>query len=287
MIYILSAIAAYSIWGLSPIFWKQLDHLNTFELASYRVLISFICFLPFFNFTRYRSLISKIKKAPFISLMSCSLMFVNIYLFVYAVNAGMILQASFGYYLSPLLSMALAVFVLKEKLSRIKLFAIFLAFTSIMIRFSDFAEVPWVAFILGSCFALYGVLRKFSHLNAVEITFSEMSSISIPSAIILFYLINTGQAITPELSSKDVVLLAFIWIPTLVPFALFSHAAKNIELNILSFILYLSPTIQFLLGAYVYNEKITHSQWISFILIWCACLMLIVTKIKGLKFARK
>lgn len=279
MIPYISAFLAYLLWGLSPIFWKLLSQFQTFELASFRVIISFICFIPFIQKKRISGIIHKIKQNPVITLISCCLMFTNIYLFVYAVNSGQILEASFGYFLSPLVSMALAYFVLKEKLSPIKLIAVCLAIVSILIKLSTFENFPWVSLILGGCFSVYGLLRKYSKLNAIELTVSELSVISVPAFFILTWITMRGESYFGSASLNELSLLSLVWIPTLIPFLLFSHAAKYIELNILSFIQYLAPSIQFILGVYIYQEKITSSQWLSFILVWIACLLVIITKL--------
>jgi chloramphenicol-sensitive protein RarD len=287
MIYYLSAFGAYLVWGLSPIFWKLLNNFQIFELASYRVLFSLLCLLPFLNTKRFIAIYQKVKRNPFISLLSCSLMFTNIYLFVYAVNSNQILEASFGYFVSPLLSMALAYFVLKESLSLIKIVAISLAFISICIKLSTFDNFPWVSLVLGGCFSIYGLLRKYSKMNAFELTISEMSFISIPALIIVIYHFSESISYLPNASNLELLLLCLVWVPTLIPFILFSHAAKHIELNILSFIQYLSPSIQFVLAVYFYNEKIMTSQWISFTLVWCACSLVVMSKLMRGSFERK
>jgi chloramphenicol-sensitive protein RarD len=287
MIPYLSAFGAYLTWGLSPIFWKLLSNFQIFELASYRVIFSVLCLLPFLSLNKISVICQKIKKNPFITLFSCVLMFINIYLFVYAVNSGQILEASFGYFMSPLLSMALAYFILEESLSKVKIIAIALAFIGICIKLSTFEHFPWVSLVLGGCFSIYGLLRKYSKMNAFEITFSEMTCILGPALLIVSYHFSESITYYPMASNTELVLLCFVWVPTLIPFILFSHAAKHIELNILSFIQYLAPSIQFVLAIYYYNEKIMTSQWISFILVWCACLLVIISRLMRGHFERK
>ena len=287
MIHYLSAILACSIWGLSPVFWKLLINFETFELASYRVLVSFLCFIPFFNISKYKLMWSKIKTNKMLTLISCGLMFNNIYLFVYAVNSGQILEASFGYFLSPVLSMALAYFVLKETISPIKLVAIIFAVISVIIKLTTFTTFPWVSLALGGGFALYGLIRKFLVLNATEMTFSEMSFISIPALIILLNLGFSNELYFNNASVFELSLLPLAWVPTLLPFLFFSFAAKHIELNILSFIQYLSPSIQFVLAVFVYKEYIETSQWISFALIWLACSLIVTSSLRRRYNARK
>lgn len=283
----LSLITSFAIWGLSPIYWKALISIDNLELGAYRIILSAVALLFLIPPAKYKTLISKAKKYKTLLLISCSCMFTNIFLFIYAVNTDQILQASFGYFLSPLVSITLGGLVLKEKLTKIKLIAIGITIISLTIKFSNFEVFPWVSIALAAAFSLYGLLKKFIHIETKEMTFIEMSILVIPCTFILFYLNNTQDlSLITQTDSREKMILLFCWAPTLLPFLFFSFGTKTIPLNIVGFFQYLSPSLQFILGYLIYNELIVTSEWISFLLIWCACGMVAISNIKRGKIAR-
>lgn len=287
MKYYISAFTAYLLWGLSPLLWKALESFPSLELASYRVILSCIVVIPFLIHMGPKDLWNKLKRKKIITLFSCVFMFTNIFLFVYAVNNGFILEASFGYYLSPLLSIALGYILLKEKISTLKKIAILFAFISVIIRFTQLTTIPYVGLILGTVFTLYGLVRKFSHLSAKELTFIEFIFLTPISLIILSYMYETNAGYILSSSFSEKIILAFAWAGTLLPFLFFSYAIKKLPLNVMGFIQYLAPTSQFLIGIFVFKENINSVELISFIFIWIACTIVLTGNLKRSRLERK
>jgi len=284
----LALIGSFILWGISPIYWKLLTNIDNLELGAYRILISAIALFIFIKPSSYGDIYQQFLNYKKPILISCLCMFTNIFLFVYAVNTGKILQASFGYFLSPLLSIALGGIVLKEEISKVKLIAIVITLISLVIRLTDFDTFPWISLLIGGAFSLYGLLKKFIHIETKQMTFLEMTLISIPSLFILIYLSSTNEQGLMALATKqDYIILLFAWIPTVFPFLLFNLGTKSIPLNIVGFFQYLSPSIQFLVGLLIYKEQIVSTQWISFLLIWCACGMVAMNNFKRGTNARK
>lgn len=273
------------IWGLSPIYWKLLKNIENFELASYRIILSIIPMFFILGLTKVKACLQLTLSYPWQILIASGCMFTNIFLFVYAVNTGQILQASFGYFLSPLLSILMAAVVLKEKLNPIKYIALFITLISVLIRLSDFNSIPWVAFALAFAFSLYGLLKKFVPINVKQLTFIEMSVLLIPSFFILF----TTQELTllTNTSTSEQILLLAAGIPTILPFLLFNYGVQKIPLNIVGFFQYLSPSLQFLIAYWGYQEKIITAHWISYLFIWCACGMVALNNLQKGQHARK
>lgn len=272
------AICSFLIWGFFPIFWKLLTHFSAFELTAYRIIWSFLTL--FFFLTFKVSLIPTIRdfltgKVFLIHQVSTILIGINWLLFIYAVNSENILQASFGYFLGPLFTVLIGIFFLNEKTNPLKNISIILLFIAVGIRAFNISEFPWIAITLGLSFSLYGLVRKFINVSSVQSITYETFLLFFPSLFYIFYIESNGKGNYLSASGVEHLLLMLSGILTITPLIFFSAGVKRIPLTHLGFIQYLAPTLQFLCAVFIYEENMDSNLWISFIIIWVACLTLI------------
>lgn len=274
----LYAIGAFSIWGFFPLYWKLLTHFTPYELTAYRIVWSFLTLSIILIFRK--DFISTLKvllnlKVFFQHQLSTILIGINWFLFIYAVNTGHTLQASFGYFIGPVFSVLIGITILKERVNFYKIFAIILMLIAVGIRASDLSNFPWISLLLGLSFALYGFIRKYMNVSSFQSVTYETLLLFIPALIYVSYLesSNIGNLLTAR--NSELFLLSLTGILTITPLILFSASAKRIPLNTLGFIQYLAPTLQFLCAILILNESINQNMWTSFIIIWIACIILI------------
>lgn len=268
------AIIAFSIWGLLPIYLKQLTSFNPYELTAYRVIFSLITVFIYLLIKDF-SFLKRIRNylvSPMLYL-SSFLIGINWLLFVYCVAENKILEASFGYFSGPILSIFLGVLFLKEKLTPLKKVAFILVVASVLIQGFILREIPIVSVILASSFALYGLVKKFTIINTLESLFLESLILCPPSVYYILQLENFGYL--PNANYLEAFFISLAGICTIAPLYFFSKAAKELELNILGFIQYLAPLLQFCVGIFIYEELISSPKKISFLIIWISCVMVI------------
>lgn len=262
------AFSSYLIWGVLAIYWKQLSHLSSGELLATRIIASVITLLivvhslknpKYMDYLRDKSIRRKL-------LLSAVLVSINWAVFVYAVNAGYVLQASLGYYINPLVSVFLGIFVLKERLSKIQYVAIVLAASGVLYMTFGYGEFPWISLVLAFSFGLYGLLKKLYHLDSLNSLLVETMYFA-PFMIVV--LMGSNPNVWVEgvaVHQHFMVLLAGVI--TVVPLLLFSEGAKRIPLSTIGFLQYIAPTMMLLIGVLMYGEAFTEYHAISFGMIW-------------------
>jgi chloramphenicol-sensitive protein RarD len=262
----LLAIIAYTWWGFVPVYWKQLAAFPAEELILYRVLLSALFLWPLWQWQRAK--ITWQRKNIWGLTLSGSLIGFNWYLYVWAVNHNHVVDASLGYFLNPLMNVALGTLLLQERMSaKQRLACSFGALGALTLAFSQGA-IPWIALLLATSFALYGFVRKKLALPTIAATFFETVFLSVPTIILLVFYYQAGQGFAPEAATGDLLLLSLSGIVTTIPLLAFVAAAKGMPLSTLGFFQFLSPTLQFLLGVFFYREPFSSFQWIAFSLIW-------------------
>jgi chloramphenicol-sensitive protein RarD len=269
------ALSAYIFWGLHPIYWKLLQQVPSTEIVSHRILWSFIFFLIIILIRReWGGLILKVKgnTNKYILFLPAFLIGSNWAMYIWAVNAGFIIETSLGYFISPLLSVFLGVFFLSESLRKIQWLAILIAGFGVLTITFFYGQFPWISIFLAVTWATYGLLRKKSPLNSVEGLLIETATLLIPVIIYLFYLSNSGVAsFNNNLSTS--ILLVGTGIISGFPLIIFIMSARMIDLSLIGILQYIYPTLIFLIGFFVYNEPLSKPKLIGFIFIWMALLI--------------
>ena len=287
---IIVVVLAYAWWGFMPIYWKLLDHVASGEILSGRVIWSFVFTLMLVLIGRKFSVLKedlknlwKDKKSFWSLVLASYLVTGNWFLYIFAVNEGYIVQASLGYYINPLLSVLLGIIFLKEKLSLAQKISVLIAATGVVLLTISYGVVPWIAMLLASTFAFYGLIKK-------RITIDPLRGLTIetlfvlPVALAYFsYLVVSDQAVFFSSNITTTILLVLTGVATAVPLVLFAKGTKTMPLYMSGFIQYIAPTLMLLIGIFVYGEKFSKIEFISFSFIWAALLLFTFSKIIELR----
>ncbi len=271
------AFTAYIIWGVFPLFWKLLDHVSSMEILLGRVIWSFVFTTIFIILIgKRKKLMADLSylwhhKRQFYSLMAASFIIsINWYIYIWAVTHERVLEASMGYYINPIISVVFGVLFFKEKLSRTTTIALIVALLGVLVMTLNYGQVPWASLLLALSFAVYGVLKKQIVLEATRGLAIETLFI-LPIALIYYVYLYSNDAMQflHEGWQTD-VLMMISGIFTAIPLILFAKSAQRIPMYLLGFIQYVSPTIGFFLGVFLYKEPFTHVELIAFGCIWTA-----------------
>ncbi len=267
------AIGAFTFWGLVPIYFKAVSFVPAFEVLANRIVWS-VVFLAFLLIItkqyKYLKNIFQTPKQLKMLLLSSLLVTTNWLIFIIAINTNQLTQASFGYFVNPLVSMFLAFLFLKEKLNKVQSFAVLLAFTAVLYQIFTLKSFPFIALALAFSFAFYGLVRKKINLVAMPGLFIETLLISPVAFFYMLYLDATKVShlhLSLDHSTLLLILAGFI---TVVPLAWFNAAATKIPYSTLGFIQYIGPTLSFLLALFLYHEPFDIHKFISFFIIWVA-----------------
>lgn len=267
------ACIAFTIWGLAPIYFKQLQHVTAFEILTHRVVWSVMFLIIIVSILGQWDRIKRIIVQPKLLLMlvlTSSILGFNWGLFIWAVNNNHMLDASLGYYINPLLNVLLGVLFLGERLRKFQMVAVALAFTGVLLQLISFGSFPVVAFSLAISFAIYGLLRKKLPVEALS-GISIEAFILLPVALIYWYLMVPTA--TSSLSANDWhtnVLLISAGIITTLPLLCFTGAAKRLQYTTLGFFQYIGPSLMFILAVMLYGEVFDAERVVTFVCIWSA-----------------
>ncbi|WP_136679052.1 EamA family transporter RarD [Neptunomonas sp. XY-337] len=271
---LLLALAAYGIWGCFALFFHLVKHIPAVEVLGHRVLWSLIFVAIVLSATRQwkkvRYAFNDRRLLLLLAGSSCMIA-INWVLYIWAVGAGRAVEASLGYFINPLVAVALAVIFLKETLFGFQKIAIGLALAGVGYKLISVGELPWISLTLATTFAFYGLIRKQTQVDAVSGLFIE-TLILVPAALAyLSYLLLAGTG--SSLSSYDWGLLILSGIITALPLIAFSAAAKHLSLTVLGFMIYLAPSLQLLSAVLILGEPFNQDDWVTFALIWAGLIV--------------
>ncbi len=276
---LISALAAYIIWGFSPVYFKAVATVSPLEILCHRVIWSVLLLFILLALGRrvgeVRALLAR-KRLCLLLFITSTLIGSNWFVFIWAVNNGYILDASLGYFINPLVSVLLGMIFLRERLTGLQWLAVGFACVGVAVKLISFGSLPLVALFLASSFAFYGLFRKQIGLEPRIGLFVE-TSILFPLAI--GYLIFFADSPTANMWTNSFglnTLLIFAGIITTVPLLCFTYATSRMRLSTLGFCQYLAPSIMFLLGLFYYKEPLHQETILTFIFIWAALLIFTV-----------
>ncbi|MDW6018555.1 EamA family transporter RarD [Vibrio plantisponsor] len=284
---VLLAIGAYTMWGIAPIYFKTITFVPALEILSHRVIWSFFFLAIIIHFShQWRNVVSIFQSKPkMLYLIATALLIgANWLIFIWAINANHMLDASLGYYINPLINVVFGMLFLGERLRKLQWFAVALAAIGVAIQIVVFGSVPVVAFALAISFAFYGLLRKKVSVNGQTGLFIE-TLVLIPAALI--YLAWFADSATSSMSNNELnlnVLLISAGIVTTLPLLCFTGAATKLKLSTLGFFQYIGPSLMFLLAVLIYGEAFSTDKAVTFTFIWGA---LVVFSYDGLTQGRK
>ncbi|AUW56860.1 EamA family transporter RarD [Sphingobium sp. SCG-1] len=280
-------IAAYGMWGLLPIYFKLLSDVEPLELVSSRVLFSLIFMGVVLTATgALREFGRTLRhRATMIAMTgSATLIAINWLTYIWAVNGGHVVGASLGYFLNPLINVLLGVLVLKEKLRRAQMAAIFVAALGVIVMAASALQTLWVSLVLALSFAFYGLIRKTADVGPRQGLAAE-TLILTPIAGCYMIWLASNSTMTFGIDAGTSTLLALSGIITSVPLLLFATAARRLPLTTLGLLQYIAPTLQFIIGI-LYGETLSGGQMVSFGLIWAGLVLFTVDSVGNLRRAR-
>lgn len=270
---VLAGVAAYTLWGLLPVYWKALQTVPALEILVHRTVWSLVFVLILQAILRRWDWLRLVRQQPRmlrIFLGSTVLLSLNWLTYIWAVNAGHVVDASLGYFINPLVSVLLGMIFLGERLRPWQGVAVGLAAASVLYLTLGLGSLPWIALVLAGTFGFYGLLRKTAPLGSMEGLSVETALLSLPALAYLLALEATGQGSFGHAGATTSLLLAFTGVVTAVPLLLFAWAARNTTLATVGILQYIAPTFQFLLGLLVYHEPFSPARLLGFGGVWLA-----------------
>ncbi|WP_434353910.1 EamA family transporter RarD [Psychrobacter sp. HD31] len=272
---VLTALAAFIIWGAFPLYFKQLADYNAVEIIAHRIIWTFLCLLIFIVVTKRFNWIKTFKNEPkwlMLTFLSGLIITSNWLTYVWAVNNERLLEASLGYFMSPLVGVMLSLLVLQEKLRKLQWVAISIATLAVFSQIIMLGNLPWVSLVLSLSFAVYGLMQRKTPLTAVEGLFIE-TTLVVPIALLWLSHANVASSNISFWFDDKIWFLMLAGPITLVPLLLFNKSTKMVAFSILSFMNYLTPSFVFLLAVFYYHEPFDSHRFMLFSMIWLGLLL--------------
>lgn len=280
-------LGAYLLWGVLPIYWKLLQHVEAMEILASRFLWSavFVFLLLLVTgklniFMQETKVIFSTKKTACCMVLAAIMISFNWGIFIWAVEAGRIVETSMGYYISPLMNVLFGVVFLRERLAKLQIAAVSCAAVGIGVIIVHNGGLPWVALTLPLTFALYGLLKKIIVAQPMTSILLETLLISPLAAGYLYYLSITGGTVYQGCDMSTLLLLAGAGAVTATPMLLFTACARKLPLNIVGFLQYISPSISLMIGVLIYGEPFTGTTATAFGCIWAGLALFIWSQLR-------
>lgn len=284
---VLLAFCAYFFWGLVPLYWKLLQHVPAIQLIGHRIIWSFIllmlALLVSKRFSEIRRMASGWKVLR-IHLIAAALLGGNWFIFVWSVNAGYVVEASLGYFITPLFAVLLGVVFLKERLRLYQWTAVGLAAMGVLYLTITYGRPPWIALGLAFTFGIYGLIKKTSYLNSVYGMTVETGMLFFPALFFLSYQDLNGQGAFLRTGFESDLLMISAGLVTTIPLLMYASATRRIPLSTVGIMHYITPTCQFLLGVLLYQEAFTPEKAVGYCFVWIA---LVIFGLEGFLFQHR
>lgn len=283
----LYAVGAYTLWGIAPLYFKQLTHIPAYEILTHRVIWSFLLLLVLLSVLKFWPRVRAMLRQPkYLLLLTLSSLIIglNWLVYIWAVNNNHILDASLGYYINPLFNIVLAMLFLGERFRPVQWAAVALALSGVLIQLLVFGRLPWIALVLAISFGLYGLIRKQVPVDPITGLMLETLVLVPLAAIYLFFIADSPTSHLSANSLNTNLWLISAGLVTTAPLLLFAGAAKRLKLSTLGFFQYIGPSLMFLVAVGLYGETFSQDKIITFALIWCS---LVIYSWDGIKQRKK
>ena len=273
---LLFGVSAYTLWGLFPLYWPLLKPANPLEIVSHRAVWTVVFCVIILAITKSlkTTLATFKRKHVALKLFSTSILIsINWLVYIWATNNGHVVEASLGYYINPVIIIAMGVIFLQEKMHKLQWISIAIASTGVLILTIDYGRLPWIAIALALSWGSYGFIKKTLGLGALEGLAIETMISSIPY---LGYLIFLGANGKGQFGHGILITILIIsaGAVTAIPLLLFNGATTRLPFTIIGLLQYITPTLQFALGVWVLHENMPIARWAGFVIIWIALVVL-------------
>ncbi|MCX4846025.1 EamA family transporter RarD [Streptomyces sp. NBC_00893] len=274
---LLSGIGAYGLWGLVPLFWPLLKPAGAIEILAHRMAWSLVvvavALLALRRWSWIGELIRQPRKLGLISVAAATIT-VNWGLYIWSVNNGHVVEASLGYFINPLVTIAMGVLLLGERLRPAQWVAVGTGVAAVLVLAIGYGRPPWISLILAFSFATYGLMKKKVNMSGLESLTAETAVQFLPALGFLLWLGARGESTFTSDGAGHAALLASTGLVTAVPLVLFGAAAIRVPLSTLGLLQYLAPVFQFALGIVYFHEAMPPERWAGFALVWLALTLL-------------
>lgn len=282
--------AAYLCWGFFPLYWPLLDPAGSLEILAHRVIWSLLFVLVLIAVTRRWKTFRKIAKdRRVLVILVCASIVISFNWggFIYGVTNGHVIETSLGYFINPLVTVLLGVFILKETLRPVQWAAVAIGGIAVLVLAVDYGRPPWIALLLAFSFATYGFLKKKANLNTFEGLGME-TLILAPVALSFLIVLEIRNDLTFGHAGVDnVLLLIGTGVVTAIPLLLFGAAATRLTLTTIGLLQYLGPILQFIFGLWIFDEDMSSARWVGFILVWLALVVFTADNLANRRRASK
>ena len=280
---LLFGVSAYTLWGLFPIYWPLLKPASPLEIVSHRAVWTLVfCFIILALTKTLKSTLSLLKRPKIVAglFLGSILISINWIIYIYAANNEHVVEASLGYYINPIVVIATGVIVLKEKMRPLQWLAVGIATLGVAVLTIDYGRLPWIALGLALSWGSYGLVKKQLGLGALEgLSIETLLS----SGFYLAYLIWLGNKGEGHFTYSLTLTLLLIGggAVTAIPLLLFNGSTNRLPLTLIGLLQYITPTIQFCIGVWYYNEDMSTARWVGFLIIWVALMSLAIDLVKS------
>nr|WP_237525335.1 EamA family transporter RarD [Streptomyces sp. SID4985] len=285
----LNGFAAYGMWGLVPLFWPLMKPAGAMEILAHRMVWSLVFVAAALVFVRRWAWAGELLRQPRrlgLIALAAAVITVNWGVYIWAVNAGHVVEASLGYFINPLVTIAMGVLLLKERLRPVQWAAVGVGFAAVVVLTVGYGQPPWISLCLAFSFAIYGLVKKKVGLGGVESLAAETAIQFLPALGYLIWLSAHGGATFTTDGPGHAALLASTGIVTALPLVCFGAAAIRVPLSTLGLLQYLAPVFQFVLGILYFHEEMPPERWAGFALVWIALILLTWNAMRSARRAR-
>lgn len=278
---------AYGLWGAFPLYWPLLEPAGAVEILAHRIVwsaITMVAIVALWRRTPSLRAVVADRRVMWLLALAAVVISVNWAVYIWGVNNGRVVEASLGYFINPLVTVLMGVFILGERLRRLQWVAMAVATLAVVVLTVDYGRPPWVALVLACSFGTYGLAKKQAGVGAVESLTVETLMLAPLAGVYLAWLAATGSSHFISEGPGHALLITTAGIVTAVPLMLFGAAANRVPMVTLGLLQYLAPIIQFILGVALFREDMPAGRWIGFALVWLA---LVVFTVEALNHRRR
>ncbi len=279
---LLFGTGAYALWGLFPLYWPLLEPADAVEILAHRIVWSAVTMaILVIALRRTAPVLAVVRDRRQLTLLTVAAVVIsfNWTMYIYGVNNDRVVEAALGYFINPLVTVLMGVFVLGEKLRRLQWIALVIAFLAVVVLTIDYGHPPWVALVLAFSFGSYGLAKKQAGVRPVESLTIETMVLAPIAVGYLVFLTVTGTSTFASEGTGHALIFPTTGIVTAIPLILFGAAAIRVPLVALGLLQYLAPVIQFALGVLLFREEMTSGRWAGFSLVWGALVIFTVETI--------
>ncbi len=271
---VLAAGTAFTLWGVFPAYLRLMQQVPPLEILSHRVTWSVVLLLALLALRRQWQWVASVRARPRIALSfvaSAAMLGTNWVVYIWAVNAGHVIDASLGYFITPLFNVLFGI-ALGERLRPVQWLSVLLAAGGVLWLTVSAGQLPWIGLVIAVTFSLYGVIRKTAALGALE-GLSVETLVMLPAASAFLLLPDSGSSHAFGTTASITLLLLSAGPVTAIPLLLFAYGARRIPLSVVGLLQYIGPTLQLMLGVWLYGEPFGGARLLGFALIWAGLLI--------------